>query len=81
MMEQDIINIRWHVDRSADPVLYQLICTDDTPEYADLIVSLPSDQVSERVARARLIEKMFELCRSRNIDVTKLRFTVNGIDG
>lgn len=79
-MEEKIINIRWRVDRSADPVLYQLTCVDDTPEYADLIVSLPSDQVSERVARARLIEKMFELCRSKDIDVTRLRFTVNGID-
>lgn len=80
MEEKELIMIRWHVDRTVEPAVYMLICTNDDPTLKELTVSVPSDQVTERVARARLIEKMFKLARERGIDGTLLRFQVNGID-
>ena len=80
MEEKELIMIRWHVDRTVEPAVYMLICTNDDPVLKELTVSVPSDQVTERVARARLIEKMFKLARERGIDGTLLRFQVNGID-
>lgn len=80
MAEKELIMIRWHVDRTEEPAKYMLICTNEDPALKELMVSVPSDQVTERVARARLIEQMFRLAREKGIDGTLLRFQVNGID-
>jgi len=80
MADNELIMIRWHVDRTVEPAVYMLICTNEDPALKELMVSLPSDQVTERVARARLIEKMFNLAREKGYDCTRLRFQVNGID-
>ena len=57
--EKDLIRIRWHVDRTQDPVMYMLICLH--PDYPDLQVSVSSAEVTERVAKAKLMQEMYEL--------------------
>lgn len=79
-MLDGIINIRWQVDRSMEPMQYKLVCTDTDNPHPELEVSISSDEVPERVARARLIEKMFAKARECKIDPSILRFTVNGTD-
>ena len=79
-MDDELIMIRWHVDRTTDVPVYELICTNDDPELKELKVSVSSEDATERVARAKLIEKMFALAREKAIDGTRLRFQVNGID-
>ena len=80
-MNDELIMIRWHVDRTTDVPVYELICTNDDPELKEnLKVSISSEDATERVARAKLIEKMFGLAREKGIDGTRLRFQVNGID-
>jgi len=76
--EADLIRIRWHVDRTVDPPLYTLVCLH--PDYQDLTVSLSSADVTERVARARLIEMMYNLGAERGIPASRLRFKINGIE-
>ena len=78
MEEEDLIRIRWHVDRTADPAVFMLICED--PEHADLQVSVSSGEMTERVAKAKLMEAMFELGREKGIPPQKLRFKINGIE-
>ena len=78
MDEPGLIRIRWHVDRTADPAVFMLICED--PEHADLKVSVSSGEMTERVAKAKLMEAMFELGREKGIPPQKLRFKINGIE-
>ena len=80
MADDGLIMIRWHADKAEDPVIYRLVCENDDPAYSELTVSLSSAEVTERVARARLIGMMFEKARAMKIDGTRLRFQVNGID-
>ncbi len=78
MEEKDLIRIRWHVDRSADPAMYMLICLH--PDYPDLQVSVSSGDVTERVAKAKLMQEMYKLGKSRGIPPQRLRFKINGIE-
>ena len=78
MAEEDLIRIRWHVDRTVEPCRYMLIS--QHPDYPDLQVSLSSDEVTERVAKARLMEMMYALGAERGIPGKRLRFKVNGVD-
>ena len=78
MEEKDLIRIRWHVDRSVDPAMYMLICLH--PDYPDLQVSVSSGDVTERVAKAKLMQEMYELGKSRGIPPQRLRFKINGIE-
>ncbi len=78
MAEKDLIRIRWHVDRSRDPCEYMLVSQD--PRYPDLKVSVSSEEMSERVAKARLMERMFALGSEKGIAPQRLRFKINGIE-
>ena len=78
MEESKLIRIQWHVDRTADPPQYQLICLH--PDHPELLVSVSSDDVSERVAKARLMQEMYELGEQHGIDPQYLRFKINGIE-
>ena len=76
--EKDLIRIRWHVDRSKEPAMYMLICLH--PDYPDLQVSVSSAEVTERVAKARLMQEMYELADQKEIEPKRLRFKINGIE-
>jgi hypothetical protein len=76
--EKDLIRIRWHVDRTVDPAEYQLICL--PPDYPDLKVGVSSGEVTERVAKARLMQEMYELGAQKGISPKRLRFKINGIE-
>lgn len=76
--EKDLVRIRWHVDRSSEPVQYQLICLH--PDYPDLKVSVTADEMTERVAKARLMQEMYELGEKKGIEPRRLRFKINGIE-
>ena len=76
--EKDLIRIRWHVDRSQDPPLYMLVCLH--PDYPDLQVSVSAAEMSERVAKARLMQQMYELGAGKGIEPRRLRFKINGIE-
>ena len=76
--EKDLIRIRWHVDRTVDPPLYMLICLH--PDYPDLQVSVSSAEVTERVAKARLMQEMYDLGSRKGISSKFLRFKINGIE-
>ena len=76
--EKDLIRIRWHVDRSKEPAVYMLVCLH--PDYQDLQVSVSSQEVTERVAKARLMQEMYELGEKKGIDPKRLRFKINGIE-
>lgn len=78
MDDSELIRIRWHVDRAADPAVFMLIC--DDPEHADLKVSVSSEEMTERVAKAKLMQAMFELGREKGIPPRRLRFKINGIE-
>lgn len=78
MEKEKLIQIQWHVERSGEQTQYMLISQD--PDYPDLKVSIGSDEVSERVAKARLIEKMFALGSEKGIPARLLRFRINGIE-
>jgi hypothetical protein len=77
-MEEEIIRIRWHVDRSRKPAIYMLICED--PAHADLTVSVSEDEMTERVAKARLMQAMYELGEEKGFRPWQLRFKINGIE-
>ena len=47
---------------------------------ADLKVSVSSAEMTERVAKAKLMEAMFELGREKGIPPQRLRFKINGIE-
>ena len=76
--EKDLIRIRWHVDREQEPSVYMLVC--DHPEHRDLQVSVSSGEVTERVAKAKLMQEMFELGEKKGIEPRRLRFKINGIE-
>ena len=76
--EKDLIRIRWHVDRTVDPAVYALVCLH--PDYPDLRVSISSDEVTERVAKAKLMQEMYELGAQKGIEPKRLRFKINGIE-
>ena len=78
MEEEELIRIRWHVDRTKDPCDYSLICLH--PDYPELTVCVSSADMTERVAKARLMEQMYELGAERGISASRLRFKINGID-
>ncbi len=78
MAEEDLIRIRWHVDRTKDPCEYQLVSQD--PRYPELIVSVSSAEMTERVAKARLMERMYALGEEKGIRPRNLRFKINGIE-
>ena len=78
MEEKDLIRIRWHVDRTQEPAVYMLVCLH--PDYPDLQVSVSSDEMSERVAKARLMQRMYELGTEKGIEPKRLRFKINGIE-
>ena len=72
------IRIRWHVDRTVEPAVFMLVC--DDPEHTDLQVSASSEEMTERVAKAKLMQEMFELGEKRGIAPQRLRFKINGIE-
>ena len=76
--EKDLIRIRWHVDRTQEPAMYMLVCLH--PDYPDLQVSVSSEEVTERVAKAKLMQEMFELGEKKGIEPKRLRFKINGIE-
>ena len=76
--EKDLIRIRWHVDRTQEPAMYMLICLH--PDYPDLQVSVSSADVTERVAKAKLMQDMYELGEKKGIEPKRLRFKINGIE-
>ena len=78
MEEKDLIRIRWHVDRETEPARYMLICLH--PDYPDLEVSASSADVTERVAKAKLMQEMYELGKAKGIPPQRLRFKINGIE-
>ena len=78
MEEKDLIRIRWHVDRTVEPAMYMLVCTH--PDYRDLQVSISSAEVTERVAKAKLMQQMYELGEQKGIEPKRLRFKINGIE-
>ena len=61
-----------------DPAMFMLVCLH--PDYPDLQVSVSSDEVTERVAKARLMQEMYELGEKRGISPRFLRFKINGIE-
>ena len=78
-MEEELIPIRWHIDRTGDPVRFTLICPDE--KHPDLRVSVEaSDKMTERTAKAFLMQKMYDLGREKGIAPRRLRFKVNGIE-
>ena len=76
--EKDLIRIRWHVDRTQDPAMYMLVCLH--PDYPNLQVSVSSGEVTERVAKAKLMQEMFEQGEKLGIEPRRLRFKINGIE-
>ena len=78
MEEKDLIRIQWHVDRTREPAMFMLVCLH--PDYPDLQVSISSEEVTERVAKAKLMQKMYELGSQKGIEPKRLRFRINGIE-
>lgn len=78
MAEEDLIRIRWHVDRTKEPCEYMLVS--QHPDYPDLVVSISSGEVTERVAKARLMEQMYAKGKEMGIPARRLRFKINGIE-
>ena len=77
--EKDLIRIRWHVDRSGENPVFMLIC--QHPDYPDLAVSAEaSESLTERRAKAILMQQMYELGRQKGIPPQRLRFKINGIE-
>ena len=77
--KEDLIHIVWHVDRSGETPVFQLVCHD--PGWEDLTVSAPEgDGMTERRAKATLMQRMYELGRERGIPPKRLRFKINGIE-
>lgn len=78
MEETDLIRIRWHVDRSGETAVFQLVC--DDPAHPELQVSVSSEEMTERVAKAKLMQAMYELGKEKGIPPWRLRFKINGIE-
>ena len=77
MEEEELIRIRWHVDRTKEPCEFMLVC--DHPDYPELTLSVSSEKMTERVAKAWLMEHMYRLGREKGIPLRRLRFKINGI--
>ena len=77
-METELIRIHWHVDRTGEIPMYMLVC--DDPAHADLQVSASSEEMTERVAKAKLMQEMYELGKGKGISPQQLRFKINGIE-
>ena len=78
MDNTELIRIRWHIDRSGEIPLYTLVCDDE--EHKDLFVSVSSEEMTERVAKAKLMQAMYELGKEKGIAPQRLRFKINGIE-
>lgn len=78
MAEEELIRIQWHVDRTKEPCEYMLVSLD--PAHPDLTVSVSSAEMTERVAKARLMERMYQLGKDQGIAASRLRFKINGIE-
>ena len=78
MENEELIRIHWHVDRTTDPAMYMLVC--DDPEHQEMQVSVSSADMTERVAKAKLMQAMFELGKEKGIPPYRLRFKINGIE-
>ena len=78
MENQEVIRIRWHVAREKDPAVYMLVCED--PAHQDLTVSTSSADMTERVAKAKLMQAMYERGKEMGIPPQRLRFKINGIE-
>jgi len=76
--EEDLIRIRWHVDRTKDPCDYMLVCLH--PDYPQMQVRASSAEMTERVAKARLMEQMYQMGKEMGIPASRLRFKINGIE-
>ena len=76
-MEEKLIPIRWHVDRTVEPPRYTMFSPD--PDYPELIVGVSSAEKTERSAKADLMAEMYELAKQKGITARRLRFKVNGI--
>ena len=77
--DEELIHITWHVDHSGETPVFQLVCHD--PGWEDLQVSVPEgDGMTERRAKATLMQQMFALGRERGIPPKRLRFKINGIE-
>ena len=73
-----LIRIRWQIDRSGETPVFMLVCDDD--EHKDLQVSVSSAEMTERVAKAKLMQAMYELGKEKGIAPQYLRFKINGIE-
>jgi hypothetical protein len=79
MKEKDLIRIQWHVDQSGEVPKYSLIC--QHPDHQDLYVETEaSEKMTERTAKAFLMQKMYEMGKERGIEPKYLRFKINGIE-
>ena len=78
MAEEELIRIQWHTDKTKDPWEYTLQCLD--PRHPELEVRVSSADMTERVAKARLMEKMYALGAEKGIPARRLRFKINGIE-
>ena len=78
MDNTELIRIRWHIDRSGETPVFMLVCDDD--EHKDLQVSVSSAEMTERVAKAKLMQAMYELGKEKGIAPQYLRFKINGLE-
>ena len=78
MDNTELIRIRWHIDRSGETPVFMLVCDHD--EHKDLQVSVSSAEMTERVAKAKLMQAMYELGKEKGIAPQYLRFKINGIE-
>ena len=78
MDNTELIRIRWHIDRSGETPVFMLVCDDN--EHKDLQVSVSSAEMTERVAKAKLMQAMYELGKEKGIAPQYLRFKINGIE-
>lgn len=76
--EKDLVRVRWHADKTKDPVEFMIYCLH--PDYPDLKVSVTADEMTERVAKARLMERMYAMAKEKGIEAKFLRFKINGIE-
>ena len=78
MDNTELIRIRWHIDRSGETPVFMLVCDDD--EHKDLQVSVSSAEMTDRGAKAKLMQAMYELGKEKGIAPQYLRFKINGIE-
>ena len=79
MEESELIRIRWHVDRSGEKPVFML--RSDPEKGPELTVSAEaSDSMTERRAKAILMQEMYALARKQGILPQRLRFKIDGIE-